>query len=102
MDASTLTYQEIKYALALLIFIKEKRNGDIKAINVAVGTEHRTYNGYDKRNGSSPTLNTDSVFITGVIDMHDHSSVTMLDNENAFLHAENDEYVLMLLCVKIA
>ena len=50
----------------------------------------------------SPTLNTDSVFLTGVIDVHDHRAVAMLDTDNAFLHVENDHYVLMLLCGKLA
>ena len=77
----------------LLIFITEKRNGDIKARKVDVGSKQRTYNGYDKRNGSSPTVNTDSVFLTGVIDTHEHRAVAMLDIDNAFLHAENYEYM---------
>ena len=64
MDASMLTYQEINYALASLLFIKEKRNGDTKARKVAVGINNRTYDKYNKSNGSSPTVNTDSVFIT--------------------------------------
>ena len=88
--------------MAFLVFITEKRNGDIKAINVAVGINHRTYNGYNNRNGSSPTLNTDSVFLAGVIDVHDHRAVAMLDTGNAFLHVENDHYALILLCGKIA
>ena len=47
-------------------------------------------------------MNTGSVFLTVVIDAHDHRSVEMLDIENDFLHAENDEYVLMLLRGKLA
>ena len=80
----------------------EKRNGDIKSRNVAVGIKNRTYNGYDKSNGLSPTLNTDSVILSGVIDANNHRGVAMLDTENDFLHAENDKYVLMLLYGKLA
>ena len=47
-------------------------------------------------------MNTDSVFLTGVIDSHVHRSVTMLIIENAFMHAENDEYVLIMLRGKLA
>ena len=43
-------------------------------------------------------MNTDSVFLTGVIDAHEHRAIAMLYIDNAFLHAENDEYMLMLLC----
>ena len=53
MDASKLSYQERKYALASMLFITEKRNGDVKARKVAIGSKHRTYDGYDKSNGSS-------------------------------------------------
>ena len=42
-------------------------------------------------------MNTDIVFLTGVIYAHDHRAVSMLYIENACLHAENDKYVLMLL-----
>ena len=50
------------------MFITEKRNGDIKARKVADGSKQRTYDGYDKSNGSSPTVSTDSIFLTVVID----------------------------------
>ena len=36
-----------------------------------------------------------------MIDAHDHKAVEMLDIENAFLHTENDKYVLLMLCVKL-
>ena len=89
MDASTLTYQERKDTLDSLLFVTEKRNRDIKARKVAVGSKQRTYYRYDKSNGSSPTVNTDSAFLTGVIDAHEHRAVEMLDIDNSFLHAEN-------------
>ena len=101
MDASTLTYQEIKYALYSLLFITYKRNGGIKEIKVAVVSNQRTYDRYDKSNGSYPTVNTDGVFLTRLIDNREHSTVTMLDTENDFLHAENDDYVLILICGKL-
>ena len=88
--------------MASLLFIIEKRNGDIKARKVAVGSKKITYGGYDKSDGSYPTVNTDSVFLTGVIDAHYQRSVSMLDIENVFMHAENDEYMLMLLRGKLA
>ena len=42
-------------------------------------------------------MNTDSVFITGVVDANERRAVEMLDIQNALLHAENDEYFLMWL-----
>ena len=75
--------------MALLLFVTDKRNRDIKSRNVAVGIKHRTYNRYYNSNGSSPTLNTDSVIFTGVIYANDNRGVEILDTENDFLHAEN-------------
>ena len=85
-----------------MLFITEKRNGDVKARNVEIVSKQRTYDGYDKSNGSSPTVNIDSVFLTGVRDAHERRAVAILDIQNAFLHAENNEYVLMLLCGELA
>ena len=65
---SDLTFKDSKKSLASLIFITEKRNGDIKARKVADGSKQRTYNGYGKSDGFSPTVATDRVFHTGVID----------------------------------
>ena len=65
---SDLTFEDRKKALASLMFITEKRNGYIKARKVADGSKQRTYDGYDKSDGSSPTVATDSIFLTGVID----------------------------------
>ena len=62
----------------------------------------RTYNIYDERNGFSPTVNTDSFSLTGVIDEHENRSVAKLDIDNAFLHSENYEYLLILNCGKLA
>ena len=97
MDASKMSYQERKYALASMIFITEKINGDVKAKKVAIGSKHLTYDGYDKSNGSSPIVNTGGVFLTGVVDLHECRDAAMLDIQNVFLHAENDDCVLMLL-----
>ena len=44
------------------MFINEKINEDIKARKVADGSKQRTYDGYDKSDGSSPTVATDSIF----------------------------------------
>ena len=52
------------------MFITKKRNGDIKARKAEDGSKQRTYNGYDKSDGLSPTVLTDSIFLKGVIDSH--------------------------------
>ena len=60
------------------------------------------YDGYNKSDGSLPTVLTDSIFLTGVADSHEMQAIVILDISNAFLHAENDEKILMLLCGKLA
>ena len=102
MDASTLTYQDRKYALTSLLFITQKINRDIKERKVDVGRNQKTYDGYNNINGQSTTVNTDSDFITGLIDAHDHRAVEMLDIDNAFIHTENDKYVLIMIRGKLA
>ena len=49
-----------------LIFLAEKRNGDIKVRYCANGSTQRSY--IPKEQATSPTVGTDSVLITGVID----------------------------------
>ena len=84
---SDLTCKDRKKALVSLMFITEKWNGDIKARKVADGSKHRTYDGYDKADGSSPTVATDIIFLTGVIDSYEPLALSILDIANAFLYA---------------
>ena len=62
----------------------------------------RYIDGYDKAAGSSRKVATDSIFLTGVIDAYDLQAIAILDIANAFLHAENDEKILMLLQGRLA
>ena len=79
------------------MFITENRNGYIKARKFADGSKQRTYNGYDQSDGSSLTVATDSIFLTGVIEAKEQQAMAILDISKAFLHADNDEKILMLL-----
>ena len=97
----TMIYEDRQKALASLPFITEKRNGAIKARKVAYGSKQRLYNGYNKSAWSSPTVATDSIFMTGVVDAKEGRAVAVLDIANTFLHAENDERILMLLRGKL-
>ena len=88
--------------LALLMFITQKRNGDIKVRKFSDGSKQRTYNGHEKSNGYSLTVATDSIVLTGVIVTKEQREIAILDIANAFLHAENDEKILMLLRGRLA
>ena len=55
------------------------------------------YNGYDKADGSSPTVTTEIIFFTGVVDVCESWAVAVLDISNVFLHVHNNETVITLL-----
>ena len=84
-----------------MLFITEKRNGDIKARKVADVSKQRSYDGYDKSDGSSSAVATDSIFLTGVVDAREGREVAILDIANTFLRAENDERILLFLRGKL-
>ena len=79
------------------MFITEKTDGTVKTRKVADGSKQRTYDGYEKSDGSSPTVITESIFLIGVVDARERRAQAVLDIANDFLHANNDERVLMLL-----
>ena len=66
---SDLMFEDRKKALALLMFITEKKNEDIKARKFANSSKQCTHDGYDRSNSSSPTVATNSIFLTDVIDV---------------------------------
>ena len=100
--ASDMSWEEKKKALKSLLFITEKRNVYIKARQVADGSKQHTYDGYDKADGSSPTVTTESIFFTGAVDAREGRAVAVLDVANAFLHVNNNDRVLMLIHGKLA
>ena len=99
---SDMSWEDRKKALESLLFITEKRNGDIKVRKVANGSKQLTYNGYNKTDGSSPMVATENIFFTGVVNTRERRGVAVLDVANMFLHSQNDERVLMLLRGKLA
>ena len=101
LDASKLTRDEKRDALESLLFITEKRDGRIKSRKCAIDSKQRSYDGYDKSAGSSPTVNTKGLIMTCAIDAHEEQDNAIVDVGHAFLHADNDENILMKLRGKI-
>ena len=99
---SLLTMEDKRNSLASLRFITEKRNGDIKVRKVADGSKQQTYDGYYNLDVSLPTVSTDSIFLTCVVDAHEKQAIAILGIANTFLLTENNEKILMLLCGKLA
>eukprot|EP00957_Ditylum_brightwellii_P076014 5778302-Ditylum_brightwellii.AAC.1 len=89
-------------ALSALMGIVEKRNGDIKARKCAVGSKQQTFPGYVKSELASPTVSTDDVIITSMIETHQRQDVAIVNLPNAFLNESNNEQTLMILKGKLA
>ena len=64
-----LTTEQWREALAYLMFLKQKRCGTIKAQRCADGQKQRDK--ITKQESDSPTVATESVFITAVVDAHE-------------------------------
>ena len=75
----------------------EEGHHKIKSRMVADGSKQRSYEGYEKSDGSSPTARTDSVIMTGVVDAHERRNIAIIDVENAFLQSENDQSIIMAI-----
>jgi hypothetical protein len=52
---------------------------------------------WSKQDTTSPTVSTESVFITSVIDAHEGRDVACFDIPGAFLHADSDKDITMIL-----
>ena len=89
-------------ALSALMFIVEKRNGDIKARKCAVGSKQRKFPGYVKSEWAYPTVSMDGVILTSTIEAHEGRDVAVNDLPNVFLNADNNEQTLVLLKGKLA
>jgi hypothetical protein len=52
---------------------------------------------WTKQESTSPTVSTESVFVTSVVDAHKQRDVACYDIPGAFLHADSDEDITMIL-----
>eukprot|EP00804_Cyclotella_cryptica_P030821 CCRYP_015076-RE/>CCRYP_015076-RE protein AED:0.49 eAED:0.25 QI:0/-1/0/1/-1/1/1/0/834 len=94
-DPKTLTREEQRKALSSLIFLKEKDSGEVKGRACINGAPQREY--IRKEDAASPTVATDSVFLTGAVDAYQRRDVAYIDLPGAFLHTLTDEKVIMVL-----
>jgi hypothetical protein len=78
-------------ALPYLMFLKQKRTGQIKGRGCADGRRQRIYS--KKEDASSPTVAMESVFLTSLIEASENRDVATVDIPGAFLQAEIDEII---------
>jgi hypothetical protein len=86
-----LTPEQKREALAYLMFLKRKRCGKIKGRGCADGRKQRAYTA--REDAASPTVATESIFLTAVIDALEGRDVAVIDVPGAFMQADMDELV---------
>mmetsp|Transcript_36995 Transcript_36995/g.52268 ORF Transcript_36995/g.52268 Transcript_36995/m.52268 type:complete len:248 (-) Transcript_36995:52-795(-) len=99
-----LTIKEIGNSLPYLMFLKQKRCGKIKGRGCADGRRQRVYK--TKEQTSSPTVMTESVFLTTAIDALERRHVVIVDVPGAFIQTNMDKCIhiriagamVMVLC----
>lgn len=80
-----------KDALEYLMFLKEKRCGKIKGRGCANGTKQWKYT--SKHEKSAPTVATEALLLSCVIDAKEGRDVATCDIPGAFMQADMDELV---------
>ena len=91
-----MTEEQKKDALEMLIIIKEKHDGTIKARGCAGWCkQHEKHNNAD---ATSPTVSTEAVLIPVVIDAYEVRDVTVVDIPCVYLSAYMDNDVFMIFC----
>jgi hypothetical protein len=95
MVPAKLSQAEQMRALSLLSFLKEKRTGKIKGRACLNGAPQQAY--IPKEDESSPTVSTESTFITGAIAASKRRKVRCYNVPSAFVNTDVDGDVLMVL-----
>ena len=84
-----LTEIQRQMVLESHMFLKEKRDGKIKGRTVAGGNKQRDY--ISKEDASSPTVATESVLLTCIIDAEEERDVAVADIPNAFIQTKVED-----------
>jgi hypothetical protein len=82
LDASTLTASQKREALCAVNLIKEKRSGKLKGRTCADGRSQRSK--YTKEETTSPTVSTDALMISLMIDAKERRDVATANVEAAY------------------
>jgi hypothetical protein len=91
VSGNELTREQKRRALNYLMYLKQKRCGRIKARGCADGRKQRLYK--SKEETSSPTVTTEAVFLTSVIEAQERRKVMTVDIPGAFMHVDIDELI---------
>jgi hypothetical protein len=84
-----LTPKERWEALAYLMFLKQKWCGKVKGRGCADGHKQRRYT--DRADAASPTVATEVVFLTAVINALENHNIAVIDIPGAFMQVDLDD-----------
>ena len=94
-DPHTLTRDDRRNALTSLMFLTEKRTGEVKARACANGSVQQQH--VAKEEAAAPTVTSEAIFIQSTINANENRDVATCGIPGAFLQAENPDFVLMRL-----
>ncbi len=100
MLAEHLSREQRMRALSSLLFLKEKRTGDVKGRACINGAPQQAY--IPKEDAASPTVSVESTFITATIAATEKRKVQCYDVPSAFVNTDVDEDVIMVLKGELA
>jgi hypothetical protein len=86
---SKLSKTQCQTVLESHMFLKEKRDGSLKGRTVAGGNKQRAY--ISKEDASSPTVATEAVLLSCIIDAKEARDVAVIDIPNAFIQTRVED-----------
>ena len=84
-----MTHTQRQTVMESQIFLKEKRDGAIKGRAVAGGNKQRDY--ISKEDASSPTVTTEAVLLSCIIDAEEERDVAVIDIPNEFIQTRVED-----------
>jgi len=95
LEVSKISREQQMCTLPSLVFLKEKRTGDVKGRACINGAPQCAY--IPKEDAVSPTVSTESTFVNATIAAAEKRRVRCYDVPCAFVNTEIDEDVIMVL-----
>ncbi len=83
MHWKSLTAKQCKKVLESHIFVERKRDGVLKAQQVAGGNKQQGY--IMKEDARSPTVSSEAIMLTCIVDANENKEVAIVDIPNAFV-----------------
>ena len=100
IDVKSMTKQQKSRALSYLMFLKEKRDGNIKGRGCANGQKQQLW--MQKEQTSSPTVSNQALFLSCLIDAKERRDIATADVPGAFLQTKSKGEVIIRLDQQMA